>query len=84
MRATHTKPPMTPHKGLDRRNLDLVILANHITRQISIQVAMALGADIWTVVDGLVRVLMQSAVVAFMSRLCTARFGMLPTGFPVS
>ena len=44
---------------------------------------MALGADIWTVVDGLVRVLMQSAVMALMSRLCTTRFSVLPARFPV-
>ena len=75
---------MTPHKWLDRWNINLVIFANHIARQISIQVAMTLRANIRPVVDGLVRVFMQRTAMAFMSRLCTARFGMLPASFPVS
>ncbi len=74
---------MTPHKWPDRRNLDLIVFANHITRQISIQMAMALRANIRPVVDGLVRVLMQSSAMAFMSRFRTARFGMFPARFPV-
>ena len=83
MRTTHAKPPVTPHKWFNPWHLDLVIFANHIARQISIQVTMTLRANIGPVVDGLIRVLMQNAVMAFMSWLCTARFGMLPTGFPV-
>ena len=81
MRTTYTKPSMTAHKWFDRRNLDLVIFANHITCQISIQMAMALRADIGPVVNNLVRVLMKGSRVALMSGFRAAGFGMFATGF---
>ena len=59
VRATHTKPPMTPHKWFDRRYLNLIIFTNHITHQIGIQMTMTLRADVRPVVNGLVRALMQ-------------------------
>ena len=75
---------MTPYKWFDLWHLDLIIFANHITRQISIQMTMTLRANIRPVINDLIWVVMQGTAMAFVPGLCTARFGMLPAGFPVS
>ncbi len=75
---------MTSHKWFDGGHLYLVIFTNDLAHQISVQGAMTLRADIRPVIDGLVRVLMQCTMMAFMSGLGTPGFGMLPTGFLIS
>ena len=84
VRATHAKPPVTPHEGRNRRNFNLVILANHTTRQINFQMTVAIRANNRPVIDGLVRVLMQGTAMTFVSRLRTAGPGLRTAGFPVS
>jgi hypothetical protein len=75
---------MTPYKRLDRRHLDLIIFANNRARQIPVKLAMASWTDHGTVIDRLIRALMQGTIMAFMSGLAAARPGVLPAGLLVA
>lgn len=72
---------MSPHKWFDWWHLYLIVFTNHIARQINTKPTMTLRADIGPMIDGLVRVLMQCTMMAIMSGLRTAQFGMFAAGF---
>jgi hypothetical protein len=74
---------MTPHKRRNWRQVNLIVFANDIGRQIRVQSRAALRTNIRTVIDRLVRGFMQSAAMALVTGLRTSRLGLIPPGFPV-
>jgi len=83
MWATNPQPAVTPHKRGYRRQVNLIVFANDIGRQIRVQSRAALRANLRAMINRLVRSIMQSAAMTLMTRLGSTRLGLTPTRLPV-
>ena len=79
---------MTPHKRRYWRQVNLSVFApsravDDIGRRICVQSRAALRANIWAMIDSFVRRIMQSAAMALMPRLGSARLGLFSSRLSV-